>query len=206
MRRKAVAKLCEWPTSRSVSDSSRYIRSNAQYAARRLVEVKDGLPKGAEGFTGHSHASPSHDGAARTASGRMRLEGGYFSHRGRVKHNAEVEPVLQMHCITLLVLQMGYLLETASLSSKKSKSPRPGKWRACARAHVARTRREGLPIHQRSDKGLAALSSAWVDAVVAVAAPVCRGSLCGKQGHYGRPARSKRLIGRGAILGILWRR
>ena len=60
LRRKAVAKLCEWPTSRSVSDSSRYIRSNDQYAARRLVVVKDELPKGAEGLTDHSHASPSH--------------------------------------------------------------------------------------------------------------------------------------------------
>ena len=33
-------------SSRSVSDSSRYIRSRAQYAARRLVLVKANLPKG----------------------------------------------------------------------------------------------------------------------------------------------------------------
>ena len=67
LRIKAVAKLCEWPSSRCVSDSSRYIRSRAQYAARRLVLVKDDLPKGTGGLTGHQHASPSHDGAARTA-------------------------------------------------------------------------------------------------------------------------------------------
>ena len=66
LRRKAVAKLCEWPSSRSVSDSSRYIRSRAQYAARRLVLVKVDLPKGTGGLTGHAHASQSHDGAART--------------------------------------------------------------------------------------------------------------------------------------------
>ena len=49
-----------------------------QYAARRLVVVKDEPPKGAEGLTGHSHASPSHDGAART--GRTdRFQGGCFS-------------------------------------------------------------------------------------------------------------------------------
>ena len=32
LRRKSVAKLCEWPSPRSVSDSSRYISSRAQYA------------------------------------------------------------------------------------------------------------------------------------------------------------------------------
>eukprot|EP00964_Phaeocystis_antarctica_P064721 scaffold38967_cov67-Phaeocystis_antarctica.AAC.1 len=46
LRRKAVAKLCEWPSSRCVSDSSRYVRWRAQYAARRLVLVKVDLPKG----------------------------------------------------------------------------------------------------------------------------------------------------------------
>ena len=49
-----------------LSDSSRYIRLRAQYAARRLVLVKVDLPKGTGGLTGHAHASQSHDGAART--------------------------------------------------------------------------------------------------------------------------------------------
>eukprot|EP00964_Phaeocystis_antarctica_P066460 scaffold40163_cov80-Phaeocystis_antarctica.AAC.1 len=94
LRRKAVAKLCEWPTSRSVSESSRYITdrtlaSPKQYAARRLVVVKDELPKGAEGLTGHSHASPSHDGAARTRSGRKRLEGEYLVNIGQGRRAAQ---------------------------------------------------------------------------------------------------------------------
>ena len=94
MRRKAVAKLCEWPTSRSVSDcdSSRYIRSNDQYAARRLVVVKDELPKGAEGLTDHSHASPSHDGAARTGLGTGEVGGWlYFSHRAGIEWFANLK-------------------------------------------------------------------------------------------------------------------
>ena len=85
LRIKAVAKFCEWPTSRSVSDSSRYIRSRAQYAARRLVIVKVDLPKGTDGLTGHFHVSPSHDGAALTARDAMGLVGGCFSHRGDVR-------------------------------------------------------------------------------------------------------------------------
>eukprot|EP00964_Phaeocystis_antarctica_P060395 scaffold36024_cov75-Phaeocystis_antarctica.AAC.1 len=31
-----LCELCEWPSSRCVSDSSRYIRWRARYAARRL--------------------------------------------------------------------------------------------------------------------------------------------------------------------------
>ena len=77
LRRKAVAKLCEWPSSRCVSDSGRrdrrYIRWRAQYAARRLVLVKVDLPKGTGGLTGHHHASPSHDRAAHTGGWRRPL-------------------------------------------------------------------------------------------------------------------------------------
>eukprot|EP00964_Phaeocystis_antarctica_P091368 scaffold58601_cov30-Phaeocystis_antarctica.AAC.1 len=56
-QRKAVAKLCEWPSSRCVSDSSRYIRSRAQYAAKWCVVVTVEPPKGTEGITGHDEAS-----------------------------------------------------------------------------------------------------------------------------------------------------
>ena len=45
---------------RCVSDSSRYIRSRAQYAASRLALVKVDLPKGTGGLTGHHHSSLSH--------------------------------------------------------------------------------------------------------------------------------------------------
>ena len=58
---------------RCVSDSSRYIRSRAQYAAIRLALVKVDLPKGTGGLTGHQHASLSHDGAARTGGWRRPL-------------------------------------------------------------------------------------------------------------------------------------
>ena len=73
LRRKAVAKLCEWSSSRCVSDSSRYIRSRAQYAASRFALVKVDLPKGTGGRTGHHHASLSHDGAAHTGGWRRPL-------------------------------------------------------------------------------------------------------------------------------------
>ena len=60
-------------TSRCVSDSSQYIRSRAQYAAKRLVLVKVDLPKGTGGLTGHHHTSPSHDRAAHTGGWRCPL-------------------------------------------------------------------------------------------------------------------------------------
>ena len=71
--RKAAAKMFDRSTSRCVSDSSQYIRSRAQYAAKRLVLVKVNLPKGTGGLTGHHHASPSHDRAAHTGGWRRPL-------------------------------------------------------------------------------------------------------------------------------------
>ena len=70
LRRKAVAKLCEWPSSRCVSDSSRYIRSRAQYAAKWCVVVTVEPPKGTEGITRHDEASLSQHMAAETGGWR----------------------------------------------------------------------------------------------------------------------------------------
>ena len=71
--------MCEWSSSRCVSDSSRYISSRAQYAARRLVVVKDEALKGTVALTGHCHASPSHDGAAHTRGTTSGFRDGCFS-------------------------------------------------------------------------------------------------------------------------------
>ena len=56
-----------------VSDSSRFIRQRAQYAARWRVVVKADLLKGAEGLTGHQLASLSHGRSARTPLGAIRF-------------------------------------------------------------------------------------------------------------------------------------
>ena len=75
LRRKAVAKLCEWPSSRCVSDSSRYIRSRAQYAAKWCVVVTVEPPKGAEGITRPDEASLSQHMAADTGCWRRTASG-----------------------------------------------------------------------------------------------------------------------------------
>eukprot|EP00964_Phaeocystis_antarctica_P090351 scaffold57785_cov36-Phaeocystis_antarctica.AAC.1 len=54
----------------SVSDSSRYIRSRAQYAAKWRVVVKVEPPKGPEGLTRHYEVSPSQHMAAETGGWR----------------------------------------------------------------------------------------------------------------------------------------
>ena len=98
------------------SDSSRYIRSSAQYAARRLVVVKDEPPKGAEGLTGHSHASPSHDGAART--GRTdRFQGGCFS---QCAPKGKLKIVRQVHA---KVAPLNMMLVIGAISGAVSREP-----------------------------------------------------------------------------------
>ena len=54
----------------SVSDSSRYIRSRAQYAAKWCVIVKVEPPKGPEGLTRHYEVSSSQYMAAETGGWR----------------------------------------------------------------------------------------------------------------------------------------
>eukprot|EP00964_Phaeocystis_antarctica_P127831 scaffold91542_cov54-Phaeocystis_antarctica.AAC.1 len=54
----------------SVSDSSRYIRSRAQYAAKWCVVVTVEPPKGTEGITRHDEASLSQHMAAKTGGRR----------------------------------------------------------------------------------------------------------------------------------------
>eukprot|EP00964_Phaeocystis_antarctica_P055559 scaffold32684_cov69-Phaeocystis_antarctica.AAC.3 len=54
----------------SVSDSSRYIRSRAQYAAKWCVVVTVEPPKGTEGITRHDEASLSQHMAAETGGWR----------------------------------------------------------------------------------------------------------------------------------------
>ena len=78
------------------SDSSRYITDRAlsvccKEACSKAV-VKDEPPKGAEGLTGHSHASPSHDGAARTARDGWGSQGGCVSQCVCVKRDALGSP------------------------------------------------------------------------------------------------------------------
>ena len=91
--------MCEWSSSRCVSDSSRHISSRAQYAARRLVVVKDEALKGTVALTGHCHASPSHDGAAHTRGTTSGFRVGCFSQCARRNRLASRSPRRYRPCL-----------------------------------------------------------------------------------------------------------
>ena len=83
LRIKAVAKFCEWPTSRSVSDSSRYISGRGL----SMLQAKEACTSQGRPTEGYWWA---HEPSLRLTisrrcrshgSGRMGLEGGCFSQR-----------------------------------------------------------------------------------------------------------------------------